>query len=99
MIEGVNDSKEEAMELMKTMHIETFVSLDRKERIDFLLLQLRIALECKDYLQAQLISNKINKNTIKLETFEELRIEYCRLMIKYYLNYFTNVKYTLIICK
>lgn len=81
-----NERLEEAMELMKTMHIETFVSLDRMERIDFLLLQLRIALECKDYLQAQLLSNKINRNTLQLEGFEVLRIEFCRLMIKYYLH-------------
>ena len=81
-----NGRLQEAMELMKTMHIETFVSLDRMERMDFLLLQIRIALECEDYLQAQLLSNKINKNTIQTDGFEALRIEYCRLMIKYYLH-------------
>ena len=88
---------EEAMELMKSMHIETFVSLDRKERMDFLLLQVRIALEYNDYLQAQLLSNKINRNTIKLEGFESLRIEYCRLMIKYYLHHIECTRLSIMI--
>ena len=77
---------EEASELLKSMHIETFVSLDKREKTEFLLVQLRIALKCNDYLQAQLLSNKINPNIIREKGFEELRIEYYRLMLKYYIQ-------------
>ncbi|KAL7713236.1 26S proteasome non-ATPase regulatory subunit [Entamoeba marina] len=77
---------EDATQLMLTMHIETFTSLDRKERMDFLLVQLRLALECKDYLRSMLLSNKVNRTTLQSEGFEALRLEFCRLMVKYYTN-------------
>lgn len=73
----------EATELMQTMHIETFTSLDKKERIDFLIIQLRILLKCKDYVRSLIIANKVNLTTIQGEGFELQRIQYCKLMIDY----------------
>ncbi|ELP91034.1 26S proteasome non-ATPase regulatory subunit, putative [Entamoeba invadens IP1] len=90
-----NKNLAEATQLMQSMHIETFTSLDKKERMDFLLVQLRISLECDDYLRAMLLSNKVNRTTIQSEGFEELRLEFCRLMVKYYsheMNYIENCR-------
>ncbi|BFU20180.1 proteasome regulatory subunit, putative [Entamoeba histolytica HM-1:IMSS-B] len=95
-----NKRLDEATQIMQSMHIETFTSLDKKERMDFLLVQFRIALECEDYLRVLLLSNKVNRTTIQSEGFEELRLEFCRLMIQYNIhenNYIENCRMMLMI--
>lgn len=50
----------EAFELLQEVAVETFSSMDRKEKYDFILEQMRLALITEQYNQAQIISRKIN---------------------------------------
>lgn len=50
----------EAFELLQEVAVETFSSMERKEKYDFILEQIRLALITEQYNQAQIISRKIN---------------------------------------
>lgn len=53
----------EAFDLMQEIAVETFGSMDRKQKYDFILEQMRLALATDQYSQAQIISRKINPKT------------------------------------
>lgn len=42
------------------MKVETFGSMERKEKVEFILEQMRLCLAKKDYIRTQIISKKIS---------------------------------------
>jgi len=40
--------------------VETFGSMEKKEKVEFILEQMRLCLAKKDYIRTQIISKKIN---------------------------------------
>lgn len=65
--------KGEAFELMQEVAVETFSSVERREKYDFILEQMRLALDTEQYNQAQIISRKINPK-IFTDAAEELQV-------------------------
>jgi 26S proteasome regulatory subunit N5 len=55
--EGKTD---EAAEVLQELQVETFGSMERREKTDFILEQMRLCLLKKDYVRMQIISRKIN---------------------------------------
>lgn len=53
-------SYSEAFELVQEVAVETFSSMERLEKYDFILEQMRLALKTGQFNQAQIISRKIN---------------------------------------
>lgn len=41
------------------MHVETYGSLDKKEKVDFILEQIRLTLAKKDFIRCYIISKKV----------------------------------------
>ena len=54
------------------------------EKIDFILEQMRLTLEKKDYVRAAIVSNKINQKAIAEEGMEEKKIKYFLLMADFH---------------
>lgn len=52
-----------AFELMSELAVETFGSMDRQQKYEFILEQMRLALATEQFSQAQIISRKINPKT------------------------------------
>jgi 26S proteasome regulatory subunit N5 len=52
-----------AFELMSELAVETFGSMDRQQKYEFILEQMRLALATQQFSQAQIISRKINPKT------------------------------------
>ena len=50
----------EAGDLLQEVQVETYGSMDRKEKIDFILEQIRLCLIRRDYIRASIVSNKID---------------------------------------
>lgn len=50
----------EAFELLQEVAVETFSSMEKKEKYDFILEQMRLALLTDHFNQAQILSRKIN---------------------------------------
>jgi 26S proteasome regulatory subunit N5 len=69
--------------------------MDKIEKTDFILEQMRLCLDKKDFIKAQIISNKISRKAIKEEEFQDLKIKFYEQMVRFY---FHEKKY-LEICK
>lgn len=60
--------------------------MEKDEKVDFLLEQIRLTLHNKDYIRAQIISNKINRKVLGETQFQDLKIRFFKLMIEYYMH-------------
>jgi hypothetical protein len=50
----------EAADILQELQVETFGSMDKREKTDFILEQMRLTLAKRDYTRTQIISRKIN---------------------------------------
>lgn len=58
---------QEAADILQELHVETFGSMDRREKTDFILEQMRLNLLRKDFIRTQIISKKINTKYFEKE--------------------------------
>ncbi|KAG5514023.1 hypothetical protein PMAC_000645 [Pneumocystis sp. 'macacae'] len=87
---------QEAAELLCDLKIETFGSIDKREKIDFILEQIRLCLAKSDYNLASIISRKISTKYFQEEGVEDLKLKYYELLIRiglYEDNYLEVCKY------
>merc|ERR1712115_474235 len=77
---------EEAANLMQEVQVETFGAMDRREKTEYILDQMRLVLAKKDYVRTQIISKKINAKLLEDEEIQDLKIRYYEFMIKYWLH-------------
>ena len=68
-------SFKEAFELLQEIAVETFSSMERKEKYDFILEQMRLALVTDQFNQAQIISRKINPKIFNNDAEESLKVK------------------------
>lgn len=76
----------EAATILQEVQVETFGSMKKKEKTDFILEQMRLCLLKKDFVRTQIISRKINTRVLDDKDFQEQRIKYNTLMIDFYHN-------------
>ena len=62
----------DAADILQELQVETFGSMERREKTEFILEQMRLNLLRKDYVRAQIISRKIN-----LKYFEKDDVSVC----------------------
>lgn len=67
-------SYKEAFELLQEVAVETFSSMEKKEKYDFILEQMRLALITEQFNQAQIISRKINPKIFNNDAEENLKV-------------------------
>lgn len=72
----------EAATILQELQVETFGSMDKKEKVEMILEQMRLCLARKDYIRTQIISKKINTKFFEDENTEELKLKYYKLMIE-----------------
>lgn len=73
----------EAADVLQQLQVETFGSMEKREKTDFLLEQLRLLLAKNDFVRAQLVSNKISTRYFEKEETHDLKIRYYELMVVY----------------
>mmetsp|Transcript_25895 Transcript_25895/g.42541 ORF Transcript_25895/g.42541 Transcript_25895/m.42541 type:complete len:443 (+) Transcript_25895:30-1358(+) len=74
----------EAAEIMQEVQVETFGTMEKREKVDFLLEQVRLLLDRNDYIRAQIISKKISPKFLADPEVQDLKVRNHRLMIRYY---------------
>uniref|UniRef100_A0A4W3K9G4 26S proteasome non-ATPase regulatory subunit 12 n=1 Tax=Callorhinchus milii TaxID=7868 RepID=A0A4W3K9G4_CALMI len=72
----------EAATILQELQVETYGSMEKKEKVEFILEQMRLCLAVKDYIRTQIISKKINTKFFQDENTEELKLKYYNLMIQ-----------------
>lgn len=85
----------QASKLMQELQVETYNTMERKEKTDYILEQMRLCLATHDYARAQIISRKISERLINHADFQEEKERYYRMMVTYY----TYSKQNLDICR
>ncbi len=73
-----------ASKLMQELQIETYNTMDKREKTDYILEQMRLCLETGDFARAQIISRKISERLLNHADFQHEKERYYRMMIRYY---------------
>ena len=70
----------EASETLQEVQVETYGSLDKKEKADLILEQMRLCMRQRDFVRMGIIANKITKKVLDEEGLESLKLRYLALM-------------------
>ncbi|XP_055038462.1 26S proteasome non-ATPase regulatory subunit 12 [Paramisgurnus dabryanus] len=81
-IKEKNGDVKEAAAILQELQVETYGSMEKKEKVEFILEQMRLCIAVKDYIRTQIISKKINTKFFQEEGTEELKLKYYNLMIE-----------------
>lgn len=73
---------DEAATILQELQVETYGSMEKREKIEFLLEQMRICLLKGDFIRTQIISRKISIRAFEDEAFHDLKLKFYELMIK-----------------
>ncbi|KAJ3336519.1 26S proteasome non-ATPase regulatory subunit 12 [Gonapodya sp. JEL0774] len=89
---NIND----ATEILHELQVETFGSMDRREKTDFILEQMRLSLLKRDFTRLQIISRKISIKYFDDVANEDLKLRFYEIMIQHALheeNFLNATKY------
>ena len=77
---------DDAAKVIQEIAIETYGSLDPKEKVDFILYQMKLTLARQDYIRTQVLSRKVSKRKLKEEGLEKQCVEYFQYMCKFHIH-------------
>lgn len=84
IIKEQNGDLAAAADVLQEVHVETYGSLSKKEKVEFILEQMRLTLAKKDYVRAHIVGNKINRKALGEEGMECYKIRFFELMVEYH---------------
>ncbi|SAM61718.1 probable RPN5-26S proteasome regulatory subunit [Ustilago bromivora] len=76
----------EAADALQDLAVETFGSMDRREKAEFILEQMRLNYERNDLAKMAIVSKKINTKLFDKPKHHDLKLRYYELMIEYALR-------------
>jgi len=82
MIHEKDGNKEEAAKIMQELQVETYGSMERQEKVELILEQMRLCLAIQDYIRAQIISKKISTRFFENQKHNELKLKFYGYMIE-----------------
>uniref|UniRef100_A0A6V0HYX3 PCI domain-containing protein n=1 Tax=Zooxanthella nutricula TaxID=1333877 RepID=A0A6V0HYX3_9DINO len=77
---------EEAANLLQEVQVESFGAMERREKTEYILNQMRLVLGKKDFVRTQIISKKLNPKLLEAEDFQDLKVQYYEYMVRYWLH-------------
>jgi 26S proteasome regulatory subunit N5 len=72
----------EAAAVLQELQVETFGSMEKREKVEFILEQMRLCLAKKDYVRTQIISKKVTTKYFDEKDSHDLKLKYYQLMIE-----------------
>lgn len=75
---------DEATETIQEVQIETYGSMEKTEKLEYILYQLSLVLKRKDYVRTQIILKKISKKGLNDKDLEKIKINYYSQIIEFY---------------
>jgi 26S proteasome regulatory subunit N5 len=64
--------------------VETYGSLSKKEKVEFILEQMRLTLANKDFVRAAIVSSKISRKHLQEESMEAYKVTFYQHMCEYH---------------
>jgi 26S proteasome regulatory subunit N5 len=77
-----------ACDMIQDVHVETYGSLSKKEKAEYILEQIRLNLLKKDYVRALIQSRKMNRKVLEEDGFDEVKVKFYNMMIEYHTHDF-----------
>ena len=74
---------EEARKIMQDTQVETLGGMDKREKTDFILEQIRLCLAVGDHVRAYIVAKKIQVKVFKDPEIDDLKIRYYDLITRY----------------
>ena len=71
---------------MQDIQVETYGAMDKREKSEFILEQIRLCLDSQDNIRALILSDKISKKLMAHEDFQDIKLRFHGLMIRYYIR-------------
>jgi len=77
-----------AATVLQEVHVETYGSLSKKDKVEFILEQLRLTLAKKDYIRAAIVAGKISPKQFQDEASEmqQHKVQFYTLMAQYHVH-------------
>jgi len=82
LIHEKDDNVTEAAKIMQELQVETYGSMERKEKVELILEQMRLCLATKDFIRTQIISKKISTRFFEDAKHSDLKLKFYRYMIE-----------------
>mmetsp|Transcript_10211 Transcript_10211/g.20003 ORF Transcript_10211/g.20003 Transcript_10211/m.20003 type:complete len:467 (+) Transcript_10211:594-1994(+) len=73
-----------AADILQEEQVETYGAMNKREKLDYLLEQVRLCLDKKDFVRALIIAKKVNRKTIEEGDLEDIKVRFYKLLIRYY---------------
>lgn len=70
-----------AANIMEALQIETYGTMDKREKVEFILEQMRLCLAKQDLVRTQIISKKISTKFFSDAAHQDLKLKYYNLMV------------------
>ena len=74
----------EAAQILQEVQVETYGSMDKREKLEFILYQMKIMLKKQDYVRFYIISKKINENNINDPEIADIKAMFYSYMAIYF---------------
>ncbi|KAB0793513.1 hypothetical protein PPYR_13133 [Photinus pyralis] len=81
-IRETEDNITEAANIIQELQVETYGSMEKREKVELILEQMRLCLAKQDYIRTQIIAKKINTKFFEDEGTQDLKLKYYRLMME-----------------
>eukprot|EP01118_Nematostelium_gracile_P000175 TRINITY_DN10169_c0_g2_i1.p1 TRINITY_DN10169_c0_g2~~TRINITY_DN10169_c0_g2_i1.p1 ORF type:complete len:491 (+),score=158.17 TRINITY_DN10169_c0_g2_i1:157-1473(+) len=72
----------EAADVLQEIQVETFGQMEKTEKTEFILEQMRLCIAKKDYIRAAILSKKISNKMLQDPELEDIKLRYYELMNK-----------------
>merc|ERR1719463_337096 len=77
---------DEAAEILQEVQVETCGAMERREKAEYILEQMRLVLGKKDFVRLQIISRKINPKLLNADDFQDIKLKYYEYNVKLHLD-------------
>lgn len=85
-IKEENGDIDAAASLMLDVFVETYGSLSKFEKVDFILEQIRLVIGKQDWVRAIIVAKKVRRETLEEEGMEDLKLRFFNLLITFHLH-------------
>lgn len=75
-----------ACSIIQDVHVETYGSLSKKEKAEYILEQMRLNLVQKDFIRMLIHSRKMNTKTIEEKGFAAIKVKFYTMMVEYHIS-------------
>lgn len=83
-IKEKNGDIQGACTTLNEIQVETYGSMERREKAEFVLEQMRLLLDNNDLIRANMVAKKLSDKLLNDKDFEDIKITFNKSMIRYY---------------